>query len=262
MSGLPEIPEETTKRRKINVLLLIILLDAIIILAVLFFLWPFTLSPNQSLTSVDWAGYVVASDLNNPQSVVTSINASWTVPTISGSAARSFSAAWIGVGGQFSYDETLIQAGTEHDYINGQATYSAWFELLPQSAVTIESLSVSAGDNITAQISLLNPAADTWFININDLTKDQSFQQSFTYSSSMLSAEWIVERPQINGRVRNLANFGELTFTGCTATIAGKVGSISSFPSVEVTMYQSAPLVTVSPLMSGGTSFTLDYVGS
>ena len=91
----------------------------------------------------NWAGYIVASDLQNPQASITSISASWTVPAVTISTQDTFSAIWIGIGGFF--DNTLIQAGTEQDSIQGQSEYSAWLELLPQNSFTIDTLSVSPG---------------------------------------------------------------------------------------------------------------------
>jgi hypothetical protein len=227
----------------------------------LIFVLPFFTGPlNQSLISLDWGGYSVASDLTNPQPEVTSVNASWTVPLINVSIGDSFCATWIGIGGQF--DDTLIQAGTEQDSIGGQATYSAWYELLPYDAVTIDSLSISAGDVVTASISLLNVTTNVWSIEIRDITDLQSFQKSVIYNSSMLSAEWIVERPTINNRFVTLADFGSVTFTGCTAIINDQSGSISNFPFTQVTMYnrQNIELVSVSSLDSTGSSFTVDYL--
>jgi hypothetical protein len=254
----PEQPPYT--KRRIYAVLLIILLDAMLILALMLFFPFFTGSPNRSLTSFDWAGYAVASDLVNPQPEVTRINASWTVPAVNGPEEGSFSASWIGVGGQF--DETLIQAGTEQNYVNGHGLYSAWYELLPRNSVTIDSLSLSAGDNITASITLIDPTANTWSIEVNDQTKGQMFQRNFTYNSSRLSAEWIVERPTVGNRISTLADFGEMAFSGCTASLGGKVGTISSFPNIRVTMdnRQDTQLVAVSSLASGGTSFTLNYI--
>lgn len=47
----------------------------------------------------NWAGYIVASDLNNPQPVVTSVSASWAVPNVTPSLlSDKFSAIWIGIG--------------------------------------------------------------------------------------------------------------------------------------------------------------------
>lgn len=242
-------------------MVLLAVLLALLLLALVLVFPILISSPGQRLISHNWAGYSVASDLNNPKPLVTSINASWTVPTVSVSIGYSYCATWIGVGGQF--DDTLIQAGTEQNSINGQATYSAWYELLPQGVVTIHSFSVFPGDRITASISLLNSTTSRWSIEIYDVTNGQSFQKSLVYDSSMLSAEWIVERPSVNTRVGNLADFGEITFTGCTATIDGKVGTISNFPFIQATMYnsQNIELTTVSHLTPDGSSFTVYYVG-
>ena len=266
MNMLYEPPEKPPmKKGRIFTILLIILLDSLLVFALILFFPLLTGSANQRLISSDWSGYAVATNLNNPQPLVTRIEASWTVPKVSFSIRESYSATWIGVGGQFGFDSTLIQTGTEQDSINGVGKYSAWYELLPNDEVTIASLSVSAGDRITSSISLSDPTANTWLIEIHDYTgatSEQSFQNSFTYPSSMLSAEWIVERPTVNNVLRNLADFSELTFTGCSATVGGKVVTISSLPSIQITMYsQNIELTSVSPLASNGSSFTVNYIG-
>jgi hypothetical protein len=259
MSKLEKTPSRPL-RRGIYIALIYVLMAALLLFALIFVLPLFTSSPSQSLISFDWAGYSVASNLINPQPEVTRINASWTIPLVNVSTGDSFCATWIGVGGQF--DDTLIQVGTEQDSIDGQATYSAWYELLPYDAVTIDSLKILAGDVITVSISLLNATKNTWSIEIHDNTNAQSFQKSVVYNSSMLSAEWMVERPTINNRFATLADFGSITFTGCTATIGSQSGTINSFPSTQVTMYnrQNIKLVSVSSLTSTGSSFTVSYL--
>jgi hypothetical protein len=258
---LPEKPR--VKKGRILPILLIILVDCVLVSALILFFPLLTGSTNRSVNSYDWSGYVLATNLNNPQPLVTAIEASWIVPDIGVSPRNSFSATWIGVGGQFGSDNTLIQAGTEQDSMNGVATYSAWCELLPNTEVTIGSLSVLPGDRITASISLSDPSTSTWLLEIHDFTRRQSYQNSVVYASSMLSAEWIVERPKINGVLRNLADFSELTFTGCAATVGGKIETINSLPYIEVTLYnQNTKLASVSPLASNGSSFTVNYVAS
>jgi hypothetical protein len=236
---------------------------ASLLLFTLVFVFPFLTRPQsqQHLMSFDWSGYAVASDLYSPQPIVTIVNASWTVPTVRASVGNSFSAVWIGVGGQF--DGTLIQVGTEQDSTYGQGTYSAWYELLNASAVTIDSLSVMPEDRIVASISLLDPTNNTWSIEIQDVTSEQSFQESVSYPSSMLSAEWIVELPYAGSRYVTLADFGQVTFTGCAATLGGTVGTVSSFPHLQIAIYnrQNKQLVTVSPLTSNGSTFTVSYLG-
>lgn len=261
MKMLNESPEKPPMRKgRIFAILLIILLDSLLVLALILFFPLLTGSANRRVNSSDWSGYVVATNLNTPQPSVTRIEASWIVPSVILSTRNSYSATWIGVGGQF--DRTLIQTGTEQDSINGVGTYSAWYELLPHAEVTIDSLSVSAGDRITASISLSDPSTNTWLLEIRDFTGEQSFRNSVVYTSSMLSAEWIVERPSVNKVLRNLADFSELTFTGCATTVGGKVETISSLPSIQVTMYnQNTELASVSPLSSNGSSFTVNYAG-
>jgi hypothetical protein len=263
MKMLYELPEQRPmKGKRTYTVLLIVLLDSILLVLALILFFPLlTGSTNRHLTSSDWSGYVVASDLSRPQPQVTRIDASWIVPTVNVSRGNSYSAAWIGVGGQF--DGTLIQAGTEQDSVNGLRTYYAWYELLPRGAVTIDSLSVAPGDRITASISLLDPNTNKWSIEIHDVTNGQSFQKNPLYDSSMLSAEWIVERPTVNNRLESLADFGEITFTGCTAVISGKGGTVNGFPSIQVTMdnRQNVELASASPFSSQDSSFTVDYLG-
>jgi hypothetical protein len=213
----------------------------------------------------NWAGYIVSSDLQNPQPTATAISASWTVPTVTGSAQNdTFAAVWIGIGGY--YDNTLIQTGTEQDSIGGQGDYSAWYELLPAFAVTIDTITVSPDDQMNASIQLVDSATDTWSISIEDLTTSQSFQDDFIYASSQLSAEWIVERPLAGRRLSTLANIGTVMFGNCQTTVGSQSGNISSFPALQSIMYETVnqnadgvnQLAAVSDLTDGGTSFTVE----
>jgi hypothetical protein len=213
----------------------------------------------------NWAGYIASSDLQNPQPTVTAISASWTVPAVTPSAQNdTYAAVWIGIGGY--YDNTLIQTGTEQDSIGGQGDYTTWYELLPAFAVTIDTMVISPGDQMNASIQLVDAVTDTWSISIEDLTTSQAFQDDFTYASSQLSAEWIVERPLAGRRLSTLANIDTVTFTNCQATVGSQSGNISSFPALESIMYQTVDqnadgvnqLAAVSDLADGGTSFTVE----
>jgi hypothetical protein len=216
----------------------------------------------QSVLSRTWAGYVVESDLEKTNEKVIGVNASWTVPRIRASSTDAFSSTWIGIGGRF--DKTLIQTGTEHDSVNGNEYYSAWYELLPDQAVRINDMSISPGDLITASITLVDADTNEWSIKIYNAAKRQGFQQTFLYNSSQVSAEWVVESPTLEGQVTSLANFGTLTFKDAHAKIGDNVGTIGSFSYSQIILTNdlSLQLASVSPLSANGSSFNVTYLKS
>jgi hypothetical protein len=258
----PTVPKESSRR--IPALLLTVLLSIVLIFVfIVVFLHSASLTSRQ-MSSSNWSGYSVVSNLNDPQPRFTRVNASWTIPTVKVSVDNSFSAEWIGLGGQF--EQTLIQTGIEQNSIGGQTVYRAWYELVsgnvPGNIVHINSLSISPGDRITASISLAYPDTNTWSIEIHDGTNGQFFSKNLVYSVSALSAEWVEERPSVADRSETLADFGQVTFTDCGATLNGKDGTISSFASNRITMYddQNRQLVNVSELTQDGSSFTVGFL--
>jgi Peptidase A4 family len=224
-------------------------------------------TPTSTLTSpvstdLNWGGYAVASDFNNPLPVVTSVSASWVVPAVQASQTDSFSAVWVGIGGTFG--NTLIQTGTEQDCIGGEILYSAWFELLPRDSVTITTVNISPGDVINASITLVDSNLNSWQISLVDLTNGQSFSQNVFYASSQLSAEWIIERPTVDNVLSALANFGTVPFSNCEATVESCLGTAGQFSNIQnvMTDRQGAILAEASNLSSDGSSFSVKYLQS
>jgi hypothetical protein len=219
---------------------------------------------------MNWAGYVVSSDLQNPQPNATAVSASWVVPlVVTSNTNDTYSAIWIGIGGQFNNDSTLIQCGTEQDSIDGQARYFAWFELLPRLSTTIFSMFISPGDTMLASIQLANGTSNQWGISLTDTNSSQTFQRNFIYDSSQLTAEWIVERPTVDGNISELMDFGNVTFTNCTATIDSFSGDIGNFSWGALTAYSSptssigqVQLTDVSDLTPDGLSFIVNWLAS
>jgi hypothetical protein len=52
----------------------------------------------QSVRASQWSGYLVASDIKNRTSVVSSVSGSWTVPAVKFSENDTFSGVWVGIG--------------------------------------------------------------------------------------------------------------------------------------------------------------------
>jgi len=175
------------------------------------------------------------------------------------SADNTYSAAWIGIGGQG--EPTLIQVGSQHDSTNGEARYGLWYELLPDNSISIPEITVSPGDSLSASINLIDDNRNEWLIVISDVSNGQTFSQTFVYESSMLTAEWIVERPTVNDQVTTLADFGSVTFTEIEAQISGRTGNLKTFPSSVIFMQdnRNRNLVTASPFSEDGSSFTITY---
>ncbi|TRO54148.1 hypothetical protein E2P63_01590 [Candidatus Bathyarchaeota archaeon] len=215
------------------------------------------------LRVTQWSGYMVASDVKidvkNRSSVVSSVSGSWVVPEVNPSENNTFSGIWVGIGG---YGEgTLIQAGTEQEYVNGKAVYYAWYELVPDYLIRINGIHVKPTDIIKASINLVNEYTNTWTITIKDVTRNEQFKKTFIYNSSRLSAEWVVERPKVNGTVSTLADFKSVTFTECIATLDDVTGPIGNFSYAQFVMQEDdTPLVSVSLLDGGESGFTVGYL--
>lgn len=213
----------------------------------------------QSLVSLTWSGYVVASDFSRPTPEVLGVSASWIVPNVSVSESNTYSSAWIGIGGQF--DSSLIQVGTEHDSVNGKERVVAWYELLPDYAINIP-MNISQSDYMSASINLIDNSTGLWLIQLNNLSNGESFNKNVYYNSTLLSGEWIVERPTLNGQISNLANFGVVTFTEAYVNIDHTVMPLgkTSFSQIHLTDHQNTQLTTVSKISTEGTSFSVQFI--
>ena len=159
----------------------------------------------------NWSGYAESG-------TYTGVSATWTVPTVGASNSATYSSAWVGVDG-FT-NSNLIQTGTEEDFYNGAAHYNAWWEILPASETALPSSdAVNGGDRMTASI-YETPATVTtrggpkrstehvWVITISDTTgKGWTFSTQQGYNGGGTSAEWIVEAPEVGGRIATLNHY-------------------------------------------------------
>jgi hypothetical protein len=152
--------------------------------------------------SSNWSGYALT---GGPY---TAITGTWNVPVITRSRKPTYSSSWAGIDG-FN-NNSLIQTGTEQDYYNGSAHYYAWWEILPASETVISSITVSAGDTMSASIS--KGTGSAWTITLTDTTTGRSFTTTQTYTGPQSSAEWIQEAPTVGGHVATLANYGKAIF--------------------------------------------------
>jgi hypothetical protein len=192
-------------------------------------------------TSNNWFGYNVGS--LERHTLFHSITGVWTVPTATqhtpGQAEDS--ADWIGIGGGCVdagctvTDATLIQTGTEQNVAaNGQASYSAWWELIPAPQISI-SMKVQPGDQMRASIAEKLANSNIWKITLRDVTRGETFTKTVPYSSTHATAEWIEETPLEIGTNPGLAALPNLTSPAFDqGTLNGKPANLRSSEEIQL----------------------------
>ncbi|GAB2976687.1 G1 family endopeptidase [Amycolatopsis acidiphila] len=198
--------------------------------------------------SSNWSGYAETG------SGYTSAAATWTVPSVSATSSATYSSAWVGVDGDGN--SNLIQTGTESDYANGRAQYSAWWEILPAYSVTIPGVTVHAGDSITASVA--KSSGSSWVISLKDNTTGKSWSATKTYSGPGQSAEFVQEAPTVGGSQSAVAHFSTFNFSNLKVNNAGP-GLVSS---EKIILRQNGvDYSTPSDPNSAGNGFSVSYTG-
>jgi Peptidase A4 family len=117
---------------------------------------------------------------------------------------------WNGIDGWGSND--VLQAGVEFDsycVASSFATfYSAWYEWYPYGEVRISNFPVTPGDDIFVEVWHTSPTQGYAYL-VNQ-TNNQAVEVGFTAPSGTSlvgnSAEWVVERPFVDGSFTTLTN--------------------------------------------------------
>ncbi|KAI0352774.1 concanavalin A-like lectin/glucanase [Trametes cingulata] len=184
----------------------------------------FATSANPTATSNNWAGVVLPSPPAGEN--FTAVSGTFTVPTL---APSTYAAAsiWLGIDGwqtESSTTQGLFQAGVDCWVENGQLTYNAWYEWVPDSSWNFTDFRISAGDVLTFRLVATSDREGT--IDIENETTGQTTSKvldappspPFTNPQlSLQTAEWIMEDFFWYGQVP-LADFGSIKFTDASAT--------------------------------------------
>jgi hypothetical protein len=218
-----------------------------------------------TVDSLNWAGYAVTGASGS----VTQVTGSWTQPTVTCTrSATTYAAFWDGIDGYNS--NTVEQGGTLAYCSRGTASYYAWYEFYPAASVEITSISVHPGNTIAVTVTY-SSSTSSFSIQVQDGT--QSYTHTGTVSGAeRTSAECIAERPEVNGRLASLADFGTANFgedhtssIGCGATISGTTGTFGSFSTataINMVDSSSRTLASTGALSTDGSSFTETWVAS
>lgn len=207
---------------------------------------------SRSTGSENWSGYAIT---RSSEHDVIGITATWQVPQVSGSG-NADSSTWAGIGG--IYSQSLVQAGTDQQLVNGQPVYYAWYELLPDKPKLIDTVTILPGDIVT--VSIMHVKDMQWNVTVMDQNTNQTVQQHITYSSCYCSAEWVEELPSVRGGDPILANFASVTFTHISAMTQGAKQLSVNENARPIKMVTKAGHLLAVPQVLQGDSFSIVYV--
>ena len=122
-----------------------------------------------------------------------------------------YGSAWNGIDGWGSPD--VLQAGIEFDaYCSGgtrASYYSAWYEWYPYGEVRIGGFPITPGDDMFVEV--WHTSATQGYAYLVNYNNNQAVEVGFTaapgYPLVGNSAEWVVERPSVNGSLATLSNY-------------------------------------------------------
>jgi len=217
--------------------------------------------PFKEGTSLNWSGYVAATNFNSPApDTVNKITGNWVVPTVSPTNNNAYCSIWIGIDG--SSDNTVEQIGTEHDWSNGSQQNYAWFEMYPNYPFEIIGFPLHVGDNISALIEYVGNS--TFKLSLINNTRKVHSVIPYQYTKSKLalrsSAEWIVEAP-FSTHVLPLSHFSPVKFSNCSAVICNTNLTLAQAVHKSLTMVTNTNVAKAIPstLLNGGTSFDVTW---
>jgi hypothetical protein len=206
------------------------------------------------LTSNNWSGGVLFNG-----APFDGIVGSWTVPSVAPPASGDgdwWSVAWIGIDGWNSAD--VLQAGTgQHIRRSGgniTTEYFVWYEWWPYNWTEITSLIVHPGDTVSAFVRYLGivNGIGQGMATLSNLSTGVSTSVHLTAPPDTTlqgnCAEWIMERPSINGQLVNLPEYGHIAFTDCVACSGNK--SFDGNQAQATNMSEAGTTVSVARLES------------
>ena len=231
--------------------------------------------PNVGASS-NWSGFVLYRDARVadpfPPAPYNSVSGEWVVPAVSGEPnIQDDSAFWVGMDGWGTPD--VAQDGTEQQVFTLSifgahftiSNYYAWVEFYPLPEQRITNLTVSPGDFIVGQVWVGDGINAVCFLqNLTTGVSTTLFvapPPGTTFSGA--TAEWIMERPTVNGVLPDLANYrAAQMFNAFAERLDGTVVHPSgNSDSLNLTMENSSGgLISIVTRMSD-TAMVFSWVG-
>src|SRR5690242_13119088 len=212
---------------------------------------PAAVTPDVSgSTSLNWAGNV-----DNTYGY-TDAEATWVVPQASGGSG-AYSVHWVGVGLGNSSQFPLSQAGS---WSRGDGSTFAWYEVFPQrNIIQATAFGSVTGHILFTHVTFATSGSSSFHIVDETSGVDRTYSLVFSGTRPDGHAEFIAERPTINGNLPALANWGTMTFrqaqAASSATGWKPVGILPHYYYIMVNN-SNAQLATPGPISTDGTVFS------
>jgi len=196
-------------------------------------------------TSQNWSGWVISPTTDLFSTNSTSITGSWAAPAVlpwplgaTCSSATYATSQWVGFDGFTSSD--VLQAGTQTNC--GNSAYF-WYEWYPNAETEVD-IGLLPGHFVGVSVYYDDAALSSspgYAVLCNDTT-DACSSVGFsppagtTYAGN--SAEWIVERPEVNGVLADLPNYGDLVMAQAYGDVPGTGGYSATKLPTGTTLYE------------------------
>ncbi|KAL1701710.1 peptidase A4 family-domain-containing protein [Schizophyllum commune] len=214
-------------------------------------------------TSGNWAGLVLEAPPAGEN--LTEITGTFTVPSLARSSYTA-ACAWIGIDGwEGSTTDALFQAGVDFWMEDGELTYNAWYEWVPDSSWNFTDFAVSEDDVMKFTLTAANDSAGS--ISVENQSTGQSTSIDLTAPPipnakthlALQNAEWIMEDFFWYGQVP-LADFGSIQFTDASAkTNAGTVVGLKDATIVDLILDKKTRTQTT---VESDSSATIEYLAA
>ena len=233
-----------------------------------------------TMNSNNWSGFALYRDPNlvdrNPPPPYASVSAEWYVPSVVGEAGvQDRSLLWVGLDDLTGGD--VLQVGTGQDAMGVSvlgiqwtvASFYGWTEFFPQDLQELTNFNLEPGDHMMGQVIMGNVGpvgAEEGALGVCylfNLTTNTSVwiyilpPAGTTFTGS--SAEWIMERPTINGVLTDLSDYSAATMFNAWAQRADgtEVASSGNSDSVQITMTDTLGVImsTVKPVSNSSMAF-------